>query len=291
MRADCSSSPCCAAVERSRRPATTGESVIVVGVTDLLAGKRLLVTGLVNEDSIAFAVAESALREGAQIVLTSFDRDWERTTESAAALSGEVDVLELDVTQPDHFDRLASDLTGRWGGLDGALHAVAFAPRQALAGSFLEADIGSVERAFATSTYSYAALARLLAALAPSPGASLVGLDFDGAGAWPVYNWMGVCKSALEAVSRYVARDLGASGIRSNLVAAGPLHTRAAGGIPEFERLTNAWEGGSPLTWDPDDNQPAADAVCFLLSDMARAITGEILHVDGGYHAMSAPLR
>ena len=168
---------------------------------------------------------------------------------------------------------------------------MAFAPRPALAGEFLDADADSVQRAFATSTYSYAALARVLARLAPEGGGSLVGLDFDAAGAWPVYNWMGVCKSALESASRYVARDLGARRIRSNLVAAGPLHTRAADGIPEFERLTGAWEARSPMGWDPTDNEPVADATCFLLSDMARMITGEILHVDGGYHAMAADLR
>ena len=170
------------------------------------------------------------------------------------------EILELDVTQPSHFDRVAHELEQRWGGLDGALHAVAFAPRAALAGAFLDADQGAVDRAFAASTYSYAALARLLAALAPSTGGALVGLDFDAAGAWPVYNWMGVCKAALESASRYVARDLGPAGIRSNLIAAGPLHTRAAGGIPEFERLTSAWDARSPMRWDPTDNQPVADA-------------------------------
>lgn len=257
----------------------------------ILSGKRLLVTGVVNTDSIAFAVAATAQRHGAEIVLTGFDRDRERTLEAAAQLPEQVEVLELDVTDPEHFTRLEGELRERWGRLDGALHAVAFAPRAALGGDFLEADRVSVERAFATSTFSYGQLAGLLAGLAPESGASLVGLDFDAAGAWPVYNWMGVCKAALESVSRYVARDLGPQGIRSNMVAAGPLHTRAAGGIPEFERLTGAWEARSPMRWDPMDNQPTADAVCFLLSDMARGITGEILHVDGGYHAMAANLR
>ncbi len=200
-------------------------------------------------------------------------------------------LLELDATDESHVLRLGDDLAERWGHLDGALHAVAFAPRPALAGAFLDADVASAQQAFTTSTYSYAALARLLDRLAPVGGGSLVGLDFDAAGAWPVYNWMGVCKAALESVSRYVARDLGARGIRSNLIAAGPLHTRAAGGIPEFERLTDAWDARSPLPWDPTDPTPVADAACFLLSDLARAITGEILHVDGGYHAMAAPLR
>ena len=258
----------------------------------ILAEKRLLITGVVNDDSMAFAVARRAQHFGAQILLTAFERDRERTEAAAAALDGDVDVWELDVTEPQHFDALAERIEGHWGHLDGALHAVAFAPRAALAGDFLASEVEAVHRAFETSTYSYAALARLLRGLAPERGASLVGLDFDAAGAWPVYNWMGVCKSALESVSRYVARDLGpAAAFRSNLVAAGPLHTRAAGGIPEFERLTSAWERRSPIAWDPTDTEPVADAVCFLFSDLARAITGEILHVDGGYHAMAADLR
>ena len=145
--------------------------------------------------------------------------------------------------------------------------------------------------AFQTSVFSYASLARALCELAPEEGASLVGLDFDAAGAWPVYNWMGVCKAALESVNRYLARDLGARSIRANLVAAGPLHTRAAGGIPGFDSLLSAWERGAPISWDAGDPTPTADAVCFLLSDLARAVTGEILHVDGGYHAMAAALR
>lgn len=258
---------------------------------NILEGKRLLITGVVNTDSIAYAVAETAQRFGAELLLTSFERDMERTLEAVESLPTEVRVLELDVTQESHFDRLGDQIAADWGRLDGALHAVAFAPRAALAGDFLAADNESVNRAFATSTFSYAALARLLARLAPAEGASLVGLDFDAAAAWPVYNWMGVCKAALESASRYVARDLGPRGIRSNLVAAGPLHTRAANGIPEFERLTGAWEARSPMHWDATDNQPVADATCFLLSDLARAITAEILHVDGGYHAMAANLR
>ncbi len=257
----------------------------------MLSGKRLLVTGVATTESIAWSVARTAQEQGAQVVLTSFERDHDRTMAAAQQLPAQCDVLELDVADAAHFERLGDELEQRWGHLDGALHAVAFAPRPALAGDFLDADDHSVQRAFATSTYSYAALAKVLARLAPERGGSLVGLDFDAAGAWPVYNWMGVCKAALESASRYVARDLGPRGIRSNLVAAGPLHTRAAGGIPEFDRLTGAWDARSPMHWDPTDNGPVADATCFLLSDMARAVTGEILHVDGGYHAMAANLR
>ena len=257
----------------------------------MLAGKRLLVTGVVTTDSIAHAVAHRSLEMGAQVVLTSFERDMERTLAAASELDSGVPVLELDVCERSHLDRLEDDLRQRWQHLDGVLHAVAFAPRDALAGEFTDASPESTEKAFATSTYSYAALAGLLERLAPDPGGSIVGLDFDAAGAWPVYNWMGVLKAALESASRYVARDLGPQGIRSNLVAAGPLHTRAAGGIPDFDRLTSAWEARSPMKWDPHDPMPVADTVCFLFSDMARAITGEIVHVDGGYHAMAATLR
>lgn len=257
----------------------------------MLDGKRLLITGIVTPESIAHGVAATAQRMGAQVVATSFDRDRDRTLATVSELDGDVAVLDLDVTRAEDYERLAEELDRRVGGLDGVLHAVAFAPRPALAGRFLDADRGSVERAFDVSTFSYARLAAVLERLAPEGGGSIVGLDFDAAGAWPVYNWMGVCKAALESVSRYVARDLGPRSIRSNLVAAGPLHTRAAGGIPEFDRITSAWESRSPMDWDPTDVQPVADVVCFLLSDLARAVTGEIVHVDGGYHAMAAGLR
>ncbi|MBJ7472200.1 MAG: enoyl-ACP reductase FabI [Solirubrobacteraceae bacterium] len=257
----------------------------------MLDGKRLLVTGLVTTDSIAFATAQRAQELGAELLLTALDRDRERCLEAAAQLSGMPQVVSLDVTKSEDFDRLATVARAEFGRLDGALHAVAFAPRDALAGDFLAASAESAELAFRTSAFSYASLARVLADLAPPQGAALVGLDFDAAGAWPVYNWMGVSKAALESVNRYLARDLGPRGIRANLVAAGPLRTRAAGGIPDFQRLLDAWDTQAPIPWDPADAGPVADATCFLLSDLARAITGEILHVDGGYHAMAGALR
>jgi len=257
----------------------------------LLDGKKLLITGVVTTDSIAHAAAAAAQRHGADIVLTTFERDRERTEVAATQLPAPAPILELDVTQESHFERLTVQVGEQWGRLDGALHAVAFAPRSALAGDFLAAGAEATQAAFHTSAYSYAALGRVLAQLAPPTGGSLVGVDFDAAGAWPVYNWMGVCKAALESVNRYMARDLGPRGIRSNLVAAGPLHTRAADGIPEFERLTQAWEARSALAWDAHDPTTVADAICFLFSDLARAITAEIVHVDGGFHAMAADLR
>jgi enoyl-[acyl-carrier protein] reductase I len=256
-----------------------------------LAGRKLLITGVVNDESIAYATAVAAIEAGADIVLSGLGRDLEATSRAADGLRGDVEVIEADLTDPAHLRRLTDHLDATWGHLDGALHAVAFAPREALAGDFLAAGSDAVSRAFRTSAISYASLASVVASLAPPSGASLVGLDFDAAGAWPVYNWMGVCKAALESVNRYVARDLGPRRIRANLIAAGPLHTRAAGGIPDFERLTEAWEQQSPLPWDAKDCAPVADTACFLLSDASRMISGEILHVDGGYHAMAAPLR
>jgi enoyl-[acyl-carrier protein] reductase I len=257
----------------------------------MLNGKRILITGVVNSDSIAFAVARRSLELGAEVLLTGFPRDLDRTRAAAAELPGNLDVVSFDATSPDDTARLADTVAERWGQLDGALHAIAFAPADALGGSLFDTRRDGLALAFQTSTVSYAGLASILARLAPPTGASLVGLDFDSTKAWPVYNWMGVCKAGLESLNQYLARDLGASGIRANLVAAGPIHTRAAGGIPNFDALLDAWARTSPLTWDPHDTEPVADAVCFLLSDLARAITGEVLHVDGGYHAMAAALR
>ena len=255
----------------------------------LLAGSRLLISGVLTHQSIAFGVAERAQRAGAKIVLTTFGRTRRLTERAARRLPDPPDVLELDVAREEDFAELATELDGRWGGVDGALHAVAFAPADALSGNFLAAPASSAQQAFMTSAYSFKAMAESLAPLMPS-GGSLVGLDFDASVAWPAYDWMGVSKAALESVSRYLARDLGGHGIRVNLVAAGPIATVAAGGIPGFGELAGGWEQQAPLGWDPRDATPVADAVCFLLSPWSRAITGEILHVDGGFHAMGAPM-
>jgi meromycolic acid enoyl-[acyl-carrier-protein] reductase len=255
----------------------------------LLDGKRLLITGVLTEGSIAFAVAERAQREGAEVVLTGFGRGLRITQRIARRLPSEADVLELDVNEPEHLDALAAGLRDRWEGVDGVLHAIAFAPADALGGRFLETPAASAETAFRTSAYSLKALAVALAPLMDG-GGSIVGLDFDATVAWPVYDWMGVAKAALEAVSRYVARDLGPRGIRCNLVAAGPLRTIAANSIDGFEQLAGGWAAMAPLGWDTEDAGPVADACLFLLSDLARGVTGEILHVDGGYHAIGAPL-
>ena len=251
----------------------------------MLEGKKILVTGVATNDSIAYATAIAARSLGADVFVSAFPRDVDSVRE---LMGDDFHVVGADLTKEDDLDTLHRAIDSRWGSLDGALHAVAFAPRDALAGDFLATPSASVEIAMRTSAWSYAALARVLQELAPPSGGSLVGLDFDaGDRAWPIYNWMGVCKAALRSVSKYVARDLGAAGIRSNLVAAGPLSTRAALGIPNFSLLTEAWDTTSPLAWSSTDASPVADVVCFLLSDFARAITGELLHVDGGYHAMA----
>ena len=258
----------------------------------MLAGKRILVTGVVTSDSIAYHVAERAQRAGAEVILTGFGRSRRMTERAAARLPRTPDVLELDVNRPEDFEALAVALRERWDGLDGALHAVAFAPADALGGGFLDTPTESASAAFTTSAYSLKALA---ASLLPAfeegdAGGSLVAMDFDASVAWPAYDWMGVAKAALEATGRYLARDLGARDVRVNLVSAGPLRTLAAGGIDGFEGLAGAWPAQAPLGWDPGDPGPVADATCFLLSDLSRGISGEILHVDGGFHAMGAPL-
>jgi len=255
----------------------------------LLEGKRLVVTGVLTRGSIAFAVAERAQRSGAEIVLTSFGRARRLTERAAAKLPAPPDVLELDVNSAEDLADLVDELRSRWGGVDGVVHAVAFAPADALGGAFLETPAESAAEAFRTSAFSFKALASGLAPLMES-GGSVVGLTFDASVAWPVYDWMGVSKAALESVSRYLARDLGERGVRVNLVAAGPVSTPAAGGIPGFERLASMWGRQAPLGWGSEDPAPVADAVCFLLSDLSRAVDAEILHVDGGFHAMGAPL-
>ena len=256
----------------------------------MLEGKRLLVTGVINRESIAFEVARQAQEAGAEIVLTGFGRAKRMTERAAQRLPQPPDVLELDVNDPAHLEALARELRERWGRVDGVLHAIAFAPEDALGGRFLDTPAESATIAFQTSAFSLKALAVALADLYPPEGASVVGMDFDASVAWPVYDWMGVAKAALEATARYLARDLGPRGVRVNLVSAGPLGTLAARGIPGFTDLADAWQRQAPLGWDVEDPAPVAGAVLFLLSDLARGVTGEILHVDGGFHAMGTAL-
>jgi enoyl ACP reductase len=256
----------------------------------MLEGRRILVTGVLDRHSIAFATAARAQALGAEVVLTGFARSKRMTERAAGQLPSPADVLELDVNNPQDIGEVRGELEERWGALDGLLHAVAYAPPDALGGSFLDTPAQSAITAYETSAFSLKALvAGLLPLLEAAQGAGVVGLDFDASVAWPSYDWMGVAKAALEAVSRYLAREVGPRAIRVNLVSAGPIETLAAGGIPGFSRLADVWSQTAPLGWDVEDPGPVADAACFLLSPLARAITGEIVHVDGGYHAIGCP--
>jgi meromycolic acid enoyl-[acyl-carrier-protein] reductase len=255
----------------------------------LLEDKKLLITGILTDDSIAWHVARIAQEEGAEIVATGFGRGLRLTERSLQRLPKPCPVLELDINSPEQVDTLVADLTGRWGKIDGALHAIAFAPEDALGGNFLNTPPESAQIAFMTSAFSYKTLAvALLPLMKEAGGGSLVTLDFDNSQAWPAYDWMGVAKSALQSVSRYLARDLGAHGVRVNAVSAGPLSTVAAKSIPGFDAFHRVWGQRSPLPWDDTDPEPVARMVCVLLSDWAPMTTGEVVHVDGGFHAIAA---
>ena len=251
----------------------------------LLEGKKLLITGVLTRQSIAFASAVSAQEQGAEIVLTSFGRAMSLTEKIAKRLPTPVDVLELDANDDEQIAAVRDELQTRWGHLDGFLHAIAFAPQDALGGNFLSTEWDSVATAFRTSAFSLKALAVGMRPLM-SEGGSIVALDFDATVAWPVYDWMGVAKAGLESVTRYLARDLGPDGIRVNVVSAGPLRTMAGKGIPGFDDITDRWGERAPLGWDTNDPGPVGDTVSFLLSDLSRGISGELIHVDGGFHAM-----
>jgi meromycolic acid enoyl-[acyl-carrier protein] reductase len=252
----------------------------------MLAGKRILITGVLTKDSIAFWVADEAQRHGAEVILTSFGRARSMTERAAKRLMVVPKVLELDVTKPADFERLRDQLAERWDRVDGVLHAIASAPRDALGGSFLSAPGESAVAAFLTSAVSFRDLAVALRPLLRE-GSSLVALDFDGSVAWPAYDWMGVAKASLESIGRYLARDLGPSGVRVNLVAAGPLKTvSAAGAFSGFAEVAEGWDARAPLGWDAENPGPVAGAVCFMLSDWSAGVSGEILKVDGGFHAV-----
>jgi meromycolic acid enoyl-[acyl-carrier-protein] reductase len=254
----------------------------------ILEGKRILVAGVTMDSSIGFAVARVAQEEGATVVVSNFGRALGITRRIVKRLPQEAPVIELDVTDQDHLDRLPDLLGEHVDGLDGVVHSIAYGnPETVLGGKFLQGPWPDVAQAVQVSAYS---LASLSSACLPmmSPGGSVVGMTFDATVAWPAYDWMGVAKAALESCSRYLARDLGPNGIRVNLVAAGPLKTLAAKAIPGFEDLEAMWSDRSPLGWDEKDQGPTAKAVVALLSDFFPATTGEIVHVDGGFHAMGA---
>ena len=253
----------------------------------LLDGKRIVITGVLTDASIAFGVARLAQEQGAEIVLTGAGRGLSLTERTARKLPSPPPVLELDVTEPDHLVAVRDDLAERWDRVDGVLHAIGFAPAVCLGGTFMEATWDDVSVALHVSTYSLKALVDAFGPLM-ARGSALVGLDFDATVAWPAYDWMGVAKAALESTSRYLARELGSRGIRVNLVAAGPLRTMAAKSIPGFSAFEDAWQARAPLGWDITDTEPAARACVALLSDWFPATTGEMVHVDGGYHAIGA---
>ena len=257
----------------------------------LLKGKKLLITGVLTPQSIAFGIAKQAQLEGAEVLLTSFGRPMSLTQRSARKLSPAPDVLELDVSNAAHFLALAEEVKKRWGRLDGIVHAIGYAPEDALGGKFLTTPWESVAQAFQISTFSLKALSAALAPLMDQ-GGSILTLDFDNSTqAWPLYDWMGVCKAALVSCVRYLARDLGPKKIRVNALAAGPLATMAAKGIPGFKYLGDKWTRQSPLAWDARSDAchaTVAKTSCALLSDYFAFTTGETVHVDGGYHAIGA---
>jgi len=253
----------------------------------LLDGKKIVITGVLTDASLAFGVARLARAEGADIVLTGAGRALKLTQRTARKLGDDIDVFELDVTVPEHGIAVREALTEKWGHVDGVLHAIGFAPEVCLGDDFLAAQWDDVAIAMHISAYSLKALADAFLPLM-GQGGSFVGLDFDNRQAWPAYNWMGVAKSALQSVSRYLAKEVGPRGIRSNLVAAGPIKTMAAKSIPGFAKFEDVWDDRAPLGWDVTDSEPVARAVIALLSDWFPATTGEIIHVDGGYHAIGA---
>jgi enoyl-[acyl-carrier protein] reductase I len=253
----------------------------------LLDGKKIVITGVLTDASLAFGVAQLAQREGAQIVLTGAGRALSLTQRTARRLDTPVDVYEFDVTVAEHVETVREQVRASLGRVDGVLHSIGFAPEACLGDDFLAAQWSDVAVAMQISAYS---MKTLIDAFLPlmEHGSTIVGLDFDNTVAWPAYNWMGVAKAALESTSRYLAKELGPRGIRSNLVAAGPIKTMAAKSIPGFKKFEDVWDDRAPLGWDVTDFTPVARTVVAMLSDWFPATTGEVIHVDGGYHAMGA---
>jgi meromycolic acid enoyl-[acyl-carrier-protein] reductase len=254
----------------------------------LLEGKRILVAGVTMDSSIGFATAKVAQEQGATVLISNFGRALSITKRIAKRLPAEAPVLELDVTDEEHLAGLADQVREHVDGLDGVVHSIAYGnPETLLGGKFLDGPWSDVSQAVQVSTYSLMSLAQATRPLL-TPGSGIVGLTFDATVAWPAYDWMGVAKAGLESCSRYLARYLGPDGIRVNLVSAGPLRTLAAKAIPGFSDLEDMWTTRAPLGWDNTDQEPTARAVCALLSDFFPATTGEIIHVDGGFHATGA---
>ncbi|MFI0942560.1 MULTISPECIES: enoyl-ACP reductase FabI [unclassified Streptomyces] len=256
-------------------------------MSGILDGKRILVTGVLMESSIAFHTAKLAQEQGAELILTAFPRPT-LTERIARKLPRPAKVVELDVTNAEHLAGLEDVVRAELGGLDGVVHSIGFAPQDALGGNFLNTPFESVATAMHVSAFSLKSLTMACLPLMPEEGGSVVGLTFDAKFAWPQYDWMGPAKAALEATSRYLARDLGKRNIRCNLVSAGPIGSMAAKSIPGFAELAGVWDHRSPLAWDMSDPEPAGRGVVALLSDWFPKTTGEIVHVDGGLHAIGA---
>lgn len=256
-------------------------------MSGILEGKRVLITGVLMESSIAFHTAKLAQEQGAEVILTAWPRP-SLTERIAKKLPKPVKVIELDVTNDEHLARLEQLVRDELGGLDGVVHSIGFAPQDALGGNFLNTPFESVATAMHVSAFSLKSLTMACKPLFPHEGAAVVGLTFDAQFAWPQYDWMGPAKAALEATSRYLARDLGKENIRCNLVSAGPIGSMAAKSIPGFGELAEVWNSRSMLEWDMSDPEPAGRGVVALLSDWFPKTTGEIVHVDGGLHAMGA---
>ena len=253
----------------------------------LLDGKKIVVTGVLMESSLAFRVAQLAQREGATVVLTGAGRGLSLTQRTARKLDSAVEVFEFDVTVAEHVESAREQVRGSLGSVDGVVHSIGFAPEICLGDDFMAPQWSDVSIAMQISAYSLKTLAESFLPLMPS-GSAIVGMDFDNTVAWPAYNWMGVAKSALESTSRYLAKELGPKGIRCNLVASGPIRTMAAKSIPGFKKFEDVWDDRAPLGWDVNNSEPVARTTIAMLSDWFPATTGEIIHVDGGYHAMGA---
>jgi enoyl-[acyl-carrier protein] reductase I len=253
----------------------------------LLDGKKIVVTGVLTDASLAFGVARLAQREGAEVVLTGAGRALSLTQRTARKLDTPAEVFEFDVTVDEHVTSVRESVRASLGRVDGVVHSIGYAPEVCLGDDFMAPQWSDVSVAVQISAYSLKTLAEAFLPLM-GPGSTIVGMDFDNSVAWPAYNWMGVAKAALESTSRYLAKELGPRGIRCNLVAAGPIRTMAAKSIPGFKKFEDVWDDRAPLGWDVNDSSPVARTTVALLSDWFPATTGEIVHVAGGYHAMGA---
>lgn len=255
----------------------------------ILDDKKILITGVLNDQSLAFGAAKLAQLEGAEIILTGVGRGLTITQRTARKLPETPEVIELDVSMPQHLENLRNHITAKWGRLDGVLHSIGFAPSACIEGDIFNATWADVSVAVEISSYSLKALVQAVLPLLQAAGmSSVVGLDFDASVAWPGYNWMGVAKAALESVSRYLARDTGKDGVRVNLISAGPVRTIAAKSVSGFSAFDTVWNDRAPLGWKVTDSMAVAKAIVAFLSDWFPATTGEIIHVDGGYHAIGA---